>query len=157
MTRQLKISENVHLMLSLIKPFQSVSYDEVIRNLIEDTYPYLPTSIERIQQIESEDPSLAAEEWHELEQILFEDFMESRRVRKEREDEREIDKALEMKEREEEAEVDRYLEEQERMQLKREEEAIERSIEEQRKNRKPSPTTVTKETGPSPKKRSVKK
>ena len=143
MTRQLKISEDVHTMLSLLKPFPSTSYDEVIRDLIENACPYLPHELERISQLKQEDPSEWAEQLNELQNDLFENYYVDGLLRKREE----------QKEREKEEAVNQYLEEKER----EEEEAIDRRIEEQEKLQEQSSTPASQKTGPVPKKRSVKK
>ena len=117
MSRQLKISEDVHLMLSLIKPFPSTSYDDVIRGMIEDACPFLPYELERIRKLEVDDPSEAAHELHDLQERILQDYTVERLLRKkENDEEMAIERAIEQKEREEEEAIDRYLEKREKNQ-----------------------------------------
>jgi len=143
MTRQLKISEDVHMMLSLLKPFSSTSYDEVIRDLIEKACPYLPHELERISQLKQEESSEWDEQLNKLQNDLFENYYVEGLLRKRKE----------QKEREKEEAVDQYLEEKER----EEEEAIDRQIEGQEKLQEQSRTPASKKAGGIPNKRSVKK
>ena len=150
MTRQLKISEEVHRMLSILKPFPSSSYDEVIRGLIEDAVPYLPYELKRIRRLEEDDIEEAASEYGDLQQRLLEDYTIERLIRKKEyeqeraeqeafdEAERAIDRAIEEKERQEEAEIDR-------------------AVEEYAKTHRESLTTTSLKKERSPKKRDVKK
>jgi HD superfamily phosphohydrolase len=154
MTRQLKISENVHTMLSLLKPFPSSSYDEVIRGLIEDAAPYLPYELERIRRLEENDIEEAASEYGDLQQRLLEDYTIERLIRKkEYEQERAEQEAFDEAERETEEAIDRAIEEKER----EEEAEIDRSVEGYAKTHGESRTTTPKKTGRSPKKRGLKK
>jgi hypothetical protein len=89
MSRQLRISDDVHEMLSLLKPFPSTSYDEVILLLIEKACPYLPNQLENIHQLDKENPRKAAGERLLLQQELFEDlFVALEEWRREREEAR---------------------------------------------------------------------
>jgi hypothetical protein len=118
MSRQLKISEDVHFMLSLMKPFPSTSYDDVIRGMIEDACPFLPYELERIRKLEVKDPGEAAYELHELQERILQDYTVERLLRKkENDEEMASERAIAQKEREEEEEaIDRYLEKQEKNQ-----------------------------------------
>jgi hypothetical protein len=117
MSRQLKISEDVHLMLSFMKPFPSTSYDDVIRGMIEDACPFLPHELERIRMLEVDDQSEAAYKLHELQERILQEYTVERLLRKKEDDEQmAIERAIEQKEREEEEAIDRYFEDQEKTQ-----------------------------------------
>ena len=117
MSRQLKISDDVHLMLSLMKPFPSTSYDDVIRGMIEDSCPFLPYELERIRNLELDDPGEAAYQLHDLQEHILQNYTVERLLRKkEHDEEMAIERAIEQKEREEEEAIDRYLENQEKNQ-----------------------------------------
>ena len=143
MTRQLKISEDVHFMLTMLKPFDSTSFDEVIRDLIENACPYLPHKLERLSKYEQDDPDYYYSELNDLKQELFENYYVDGLVRRREE----------QKEREKEEEYEQYLEEQEREQ----EEAFEQYIAEQALLKEQSHKPVTKKAKGIPKKRSEKK
>jgi hypothetical protein len=117
MTRQLKVSENVHSMLHLFKPSPSTSYDWVLKMLIENAYPALPYRLERINRLYQEDPSEWASEMHDLQQDLLENFVVDFMSRQKERDE-EVgsemapyweEDALEQHEREQEEEIERHL------------------------------------------------
>jgi hypothetical protein len=119
MTRQLKISEDVHTMLWLLKPNDSTSYDWVISMLIENAVPSLPYRLERINRLEKDNPEEWASEMHDLQQDILEnftvDFLSSQKERDEQvasemaewleED------AIEQHERELEEQLEKHLEE----------------------------------------------
>jgi hypothetical protein len=154
MPRQLKISEDVHAMLTILKPFPSSSYDEVIRNLIEDAVPYLPRELGRIWELEKEDLGFATSEYHDLQQELFENFtVEAIRRKKEYAEERAEQAAIDKAEREQEEAADRYLEESRR----KDEAEIDRAVEECARTHEKTCTPAPKKTVRAPKKRSVKK
>jgi hypothetical protein len=95
MSRQLRISEDVHEMLSLLKPHNSTSYDDVIRDLIEDVCPYLPGALLDLKVLEQKNPREAAGERLLLQQEIFEDIVVSRMLRRqESEEESQLDRHL---------------------------------------------------------------
>jgi hypothetical protein len=143
MTRQLKISEDVHFMLTLLKPHDSTSYDEVIRELIENACSYLPRRLESLADLEREDEGAYYAEIAELKQDLYEHYYVEGLIRRREE----------QIEREKEEEYERYLEEQEREQ----EEAIDRHIEEQLNLQEQSQKPAAKKAQGIPKKGSEKK
>jgi predicted CopG family antitoxin len=73
MSRQLRISDDVHEMLSLLKPCDSISYDEVIRDLIHDVCPSLFGALQDLKLLEQKNPREAAGERLLLQQEIFED------------------------------------------------------------------------------------
>jgi hypothetical protein len=111
MSRQLRISDDVHEMLSLLKPHPSASYDDVIRDLIDDVCPTLQRAIDNLRLLEKENPRKAAGERLLLQKEVYENVIVERMLR-EREDneEREIDKHLESMRSEEEIKRDQELE-----------------------------------------------
>jgi len=82
-------------MLSLLKPHNSTSYDDVIRDLIEDVCPYLPSALLDLKVLEQKNPREAAGERLLLQQEIFEDIVVSRMLRRrESEEESQLDKHL---------------------------------------------------------------
>lgn len=113
MSRQLKVSDDVHLMLHLLKSWSSTTNDEVIRDLIEDACPDLPDRLEQIAHLERDDPSEWAYEMHELQQDILQNYTVDRLLRKrERDKERTVEKYLKQKEREKEEAIERHIEQQ---------------------------------------------
>jgi hypothetical protein len=95
MSRQLRISEDVHEMLTLLKPHNSTSYDDVIRDLITDVCPYLPGALQDLKLLEQTSAREAAGERLLLQNEIFEDVVVNRLLRKrEDEDEAQIDRHL---------------------------------------------------------------
>lgn len=91
MSRQLRISDDVHNMLTLLKPYPSMSYDDVIRNLILETYPSLSEKIENLKRLEKEDPRKAAGERLLLHQERAEDYFEHQREKEQEIEEQKIE------------------------------------------------------------------
>jgi hypothetical protein len=95
MSRQLRISDDVHEMLTLLKPHNSTSYDDVIHDLIEDVCPYLPQALENLRLLEQTNPREAAGERLLLQKEIVEDIIVNRMLReREAQEERQIDRHL---------------------------------------------------------------
>ena len=95
MSRQLRISDETHEMLTLLKPHPSASYDDVIRDLVGDVCPYLQDAIDNLKLLEKENPRQAAGERILLQQRVFEDVVVDRMLReREHNEERQIDEHL---------------------------------------------------------------
>jgi hypothetical protein len=94
-TRTLKVTDDVHEMLTLLRPHPSASYDDVIRELIDDVCPYLQAAIDNLRLLEKENPRKAAGERLLLQKEIFEDVIVTRMLRqREKTDECQIDKHL---------------------------------------------------------------
>jgi hypothetical protein len=70
MSRQLKISEDVYRMLSVLKPNPSTSFNDIIRDLIDDSCPFLSGELDHITDLEKENPGEADCEIHKLQQRI---------------------------------------------------------------------------------------
>lgn len=98
MSRSLKISEEVYEMLWCIKPFSSMSFNDVILMLIEGEIPVLPIKIRKIRKLNETDPDSANSELDSLKNQIFQDYI--------------VDLLLRIKELREEALGEEYYEEQ---------------------------------------------
>jgi hypothetical protein len=116
MSRQLRISDDTHDMLTLLKPHKSATFDDVIHDLISDVCPSLPDKIENLRRLEKEDPRKAKGEWLILEKEIFEDVIVERMFR-EREDaeERELDAYLDSQRPEEDLRKEKEIDEEYRI------------------------------------------
>jgi predicted CopG family antitoxin len=95
MSRQLRISDDVHEMLTLLKPHNSTSYDDIIRDLITDVCPYLPRIIENLRLLEQTNPREAAGERLLLQKEIVEEIIVNRMLRQtEAQEERQLDRHL---------------------------------------------------------------
>jgi len=81
-TVQMRISEDVHTMLSCLRQFESTSFNDVILGLIQDTCPFLPPEVKRIRILEKENPELAASEFERLKKVTYESYTIGRLRRK---------------------------------------------------------------------------
>lgn len=94
MSRQLRISEDVHEMLTLLKTYPSMSYDDVIRDLIREARPLLQGKIEKLRALEKEDPRKAAGERLLLQREMEEDYVFTQLDKASEEEERRIDEQI---------------------------------------------------------------
>jgi len=111
MSRQLRISDDVHEMLTLLKSHPSASYDDVIRELIDDVCPHLADAIDNLNLLEKENPRKAVGERILLQKEVFEDVVVGRMLReREADEERQLNKHLESMRTEEEIDQDKEWE-----------------------------------------------
>ncbi|MDD1701313.1 MAG: hypothetical protein LUQ04_11070 [Methanoregula sp.] len=78
MSRQLRISDDVHEMLTLLKPHNSTSYDDIIHDLILDVCPYLPSVLANLKLLEQTNPREAAAERLLLQKEIVEEIVVNR-------------------------------------------------------------------------------
>lgn len=86
-------------MLWVLKPFPSISFNDVILGLIEDVCPILPLEIRRIRRLHETDPDLANSELDRLQKEIYEDYT--------------IERLLRRKELKDETKVEQYFKQQE--------------------------------------------
>jgi|SRR5208337_2499556 len=130
MSKQLRISEDVHEMLTLLKPHDSTSYDDVILDLIKDICPSLPDQLQYLALLEQKNPREAAAERYLLKKDIYDNIIVNRMLRqREWDEEKQIDEHLESQKSDEEKEEDKKFMQHREEWMKRRREQVLRKLE----------------------------